>query len=274
MNKRLIWRWTKLILLAYGTLGIVLYHTQDYFLWHGKAVPASAVYKLGGQPHTELNIPYDQSTKLNLVEFHAIDRPPDSPAKGVVLYFHGNRNDVEWYGRLAADFTRKGYECWIWDYPGFGKSTGELSEQKLYDFALVLYKLARSRWPPSKIILYGRSMGTGIATELADIRDCRRLILESPFYSLESLGYHYLPIYPWGRMLHYHFPIYSHLPEVTAPVTIFHGTDDRTFPYSNASRLKPILKPVDEFISIVGAGHNNLHDFPLFSKKLDSVLDQ
>jgi hypothetical protein len=156
MDKRLIWRWTKLILLAYGIVGIVLYHTQDYFLWHGKAVPASAVYKLGGQPHTELNLPYDRSTNLNLVEFHAIDRPPDSPAKGVVLYFHGNRNDVEWYGRLAADFTRKGYECWIWDYPGFGKSTGELSEQKLYDFALVFYKLARSRWPPSKIILYGQ----------------------------------------------------------------------------------------------------------------------
>ena len=72
------------------------------------AVPASAVYKLGGQPHTELNILYDQSTNLNLVEFHAIDRPPDSPAKGVVLYFHGNRGMiVEWYGRIAADFHAK-----------------------------------------------------------------------------------------------------------------------------------------------------------------------
>jgi pimeloyl-ACP methyl ester carboxylesterase len=123
MNKRLIWRWTKIILLLYGVLGIVLYHTQDYYLWHRKAVPASAVFRLGGQPHTELNIRYDQSTNLNLVEFRATDRPPDSPPKGVVLYFHGNRHDVEWYGQIAGDFTRKGYECWIIDYPGFGKST-------------------------------------------------------------------------------------------------------------------------------------------------------
>jgi pimeloyl-ACP methyl ester carboxylesterase len=255
--------------LLYGVIGIVLYHTQGYFLWHPAAVPVSTVYNFGGKPHVELNISYDKETKINLVEF----RPADSPAKGVVLYFHGNRHDVEWYSRTAPDFTRNGYEVWIWDYPGFGKSTGEFSEQKLYDYALVLYKLARSRWPPSKIVIYGVSMGTGIAAELADIRDCRRLILESPYYSLESLGYHYLPIYPWGRMLHYHFPIYTHLPQVTAPVTIFHGTKDLTFPYSNASRLKPLLKPGDEFITIDGGGHNDLHDYPLFKEKLDSVLD-
>jgi pimeloyl-ACP methyl ester carboxylesterase len=272
VNKRLIWRWVKILLLLYGVAGIVLYHTQDYFLWHPSAIPASTVYQFGGQPHTELNIPFDKVTNLNLVEFRAVDRPTDSPAKGVVLFFHGNRGDVAHYSGRAADFTRNGYEVWIWDYPGFGKSTGEFTEQKLYDYALQLYKLARSRWPPTKIILYGGSMGTGIAAELADIRDCRMLILESPYYCLESLAYRYLPVYPWGRMLHYHFPIYSHLRKVTAPVIIFHGTADRTIPYSNASRLKPLLKQGDEFITIDGAGHNDLHDFPLFREKLDSVL--
>jgi hypothetical protein len=274
VSKRRVWRWVKVILLLYGVLGIVLYHTQDHFFWHPESVPASTVYDLGGQPHVELTIPYDKETRLNLVEFRAVDRPADSTAKGVVLYFHGNRGDIAHDNRVAVDFTRQGYEAWIWDYPGYGKSTGPFSEQKLYDYALTLYKLARSRWPPSRIIIYGRSIGTGIAAELADVRDCRRLILESPFYSLESLPYRYLPIYPWGRMLHYHFPIYSHLPAVTAPVTIFHGTDDRTIPYSNAARLKPFLKPGDEFITIDGGGHNNLHDFPIFREKLDSVLRQ
>lgn len=274
MSKRIFWRWVKIVLLVYGVIGIVAYHGQGYFLWHPEAVPASTVYHFGGQPHTELNIPIDPTTSLNLVEFRAADRPADSPAKGVVLYFHGNRHDVEAYSRSAPDFTRKGYEVWIWDYPGFGKSRGEFSEQKLYEYALVLYKLARSRWPPSKIILYGRSIGTGIAAQLADIRDCRRLILESPYYSIESLANRYLPVYPWGRMLHYHFPVYSHLPAVTAPVTIFHGTEDRTVPYSNAARLKPLLKSGDEFISIEGGGHNDLHDFPLFREKLDSVLER
>jgi alpha-beta hydrolase superfamily lysophospholipase len=274
VNKRLIWRWVKIVLLLYGVGGIILYHTQDHFFWHPEAVPASTVYALGGQPHTELNIPYDDQTRLNVVEFKAVDRPADSPAKGVVLYFHGNRGNIEHYSAVAADFTRKGYEAWLWDYPGYGKSTGELSEQKLYDYAAVLYKLARSRWPASRIILYGRSIGTGIAAELASVRECRRLILESPYYSLESLPYRYLPIYPWGRMMHYHLLTDTYLPKVKAPVVIFHGTADKTIPYDNASRLKPLLKIGDAFIPIDGAGHNDLHDFSLFREKLDSILEK
>ncbi len=272
MNKRLFWRWAKVLALLYGVVGIVLYHTQRYILWHPEPVPLSTVYRFESQPFRELNIPYDKETRLNLIEFRATDRPADSAAKGVVLYFHGNGGNVEHYSSAATDFTRNGYEAWIMDYPGFGKSTGELSEQKLYDYALVLYKLARSQWPPSKIVLCGSSMGTGIAAELADIRDCRRLILESPYYSLESIAYRRLPVYPWGRMLRYHFPTYQHLPNVTAPVTIFHGTEDRTIPYSNSFRLRPLLKPGDAFIPIEGAGHNDLHDYPLYRKELDSLL--
>ena len=68
------------------------------------------------------------------------------------------------------------------DYPGFGKSTGVFSEQLLYDWALTLYKLARAYYSPDSIIIYGKSMGTGIAAQLASIRDCRHLILETPYY--------------------------------------------------------------------------------------------
>jgi alpha-beta hydrolase superfamily lysophospholipase len=276
MNKRIIWRWAKVALLLYAVVGIAAYYGQDWLLFHPRAVARETVYDFGGQPHTELNLPYDKGTNLNIVEFRAVPPHPiaiDTP-RGVVLYFHGNRHNVEWYSGVARDFTLKGYEVWIMDYPGFGKSTGVFSEQKLYDYALVCYKLARSRWPPSRIIIYGRSFGTGIAAQLADVRDCRRLILESPAYSLESMGAYYLPVYPWSRLLHYHFPTYSHLPAVTAPITIFEGTKDRTVPYSNASRLKPLLKSGDEFITIEGAGHNDLHNFPLFREKLDSVLEQ
>jgi pimeloyl-ACP methyl ester carboxylesterase len=269
MNKKIILRWVKVALLVYAVVGIAAYYAQDRLLFHPKAVARETVYDFGGQPHTELNLPYDKETNLNIVEFRVVDTP-----RGVVLYFHGNGHNVEWYSGVAKDFTRKGYEVWMMDYPGFGKSTGVFSEQKLYDYALVCYKLARSRWRPSQIIIYGRSFGTGIAAELADIRDCRRLILECPAYSLESMGAYYLPFYPWSRLLHYHFPTYAHLPAVTAPITIFEGTKDRTVPYSNASRLKPLLKSGDEFITIEGAGHNNMHDFPLFTEKLDSVLSR
>ena len=272
MNKKIFWRWVKAALLLYGVVGIAAYYLQERLIFHPTAVAPQVAYDFRGQPHTELNIAYDNETNLNIIEFQAIDRPKDSLAKGVVLYFHGNSHNVEWYGRHTTDFTTLGYEVWMIDYPGYGKSTGVRSEQKLYDYALVFYKLARSRWKPSQIILYGRSLGTGIAAELGSIRDCRRLILESPYYSMTSLGGYYLPIYPWSRLLHYHFPTYTYLPAVTAPVTIFHGSRDLTVPYSNAARLKPLLKNGDEFITVHGAGHDDLHAWPLFKQKLDSVL--
>ena len=267
--KKKIFRWLKIGLLVYAVAGIALYFTQEKILFHPVPVGRTTIYDFGGQPFTELNLRYDKETNLNVIQFKAADS-----AKGVVLYFHGNKNNISRYAAYAKDFTARGYEVWMLDYPGFGKSTGVFSEQKLYNYALEVYILARSRWQPSQIILYGKSLGTGIAAQLADVRDCRRLILETPYYSLDAVAGHYLPFYPWGRLLHYHFPTYSHLPAVTAPITIFQGTGDWMVPYRNASRLKPLLKSGDEFITIDGGGHNDLHDFPLFRKKLDSLLRQ
>jgi uncharacterized protein len=272
LNKKIIWRWVKIIAALYGAVGIAAYYFQERLIFQPTPAGAQVAYDFRGQPHTELNLLYDKETNLNIVEFQAVDRPKDSLAKGVVLYFHGNGHNVEWYSHHATDFTTRGYEVWMIDYPGYGKSTGVRSEKKLDDYALVFYKLARSRWKPSQIVLYGRSLGTGIAAQLAAVRDCRRLILESPYYSMTSLGGYYLPIYPWGRLLHYHFPTYSCLPDITAPITIFHGTKDRLVPYGNAVRLRPLLKNGDEFIPIDGGGHDDLHTFPIFKEKLDSVL--
>ena len=279
-SRRRVWRWVKVILLLYCAGGIAVYYGQEKILFHPVPVERNTTYDFGGQPYTEINLPYDKETNLNIIEFKVRDRSVPAagvvdsalPARGVVLYFPGNKKNITRYAPYAADFTARGYEVWMMDYPGFGKSTGIFSEQKLYDQALTLYKLARSRWQPSQIILYGKGLGTGVAAQLADIRDCRRLILESPYYSLVSVAGHYLPVYPWGRLLHYHFPTWSHLPAVTAPITIFEGSDDWATPYSNALRLKSLLKPGDEFVTIPGGGHNNLHDFPLFRQKLDSLM--
>jgi pimeloyl-ACP methyl ester carboxylesterase len=159
------------------------------------------------------------------------------------------------------------------DYPGYGKSTGKFTEGRLYDFSLQLYKLARTRFEPNHIIIYGKSLGTGIASQLASVRDCKRLILETPYYSLETLVSHFLPFFPISMLLQCQLSNYKYLPQVTAPVSIFHGTSDWLVPYSNAQKLKPLLKPGDEFITIDKGGHNDLDGFQVFRNKLDSLLN-
>jgi pimeloyl-ACP methyl ester carboxylesterase len=271
MNKKKLFRWVKVFVLLYCTAGIILYYSQERLIFHPVKVERNTWYHFD-QPSTELNLNYDQNTNLNIVEFRATDRPKDSVARGVVLFFHGNAGNIAGWASDAADFTSNGYEVWMMDYPGYGKSTGTFDEPSIYKYSLVFYKLARSRWNPDQIVLCGRSLGSGIAAQLGAVRDCRRLILEAPYYDIPALFRRYLPIYPYGAMLKFHFPTYEYLPRVTAPVTIFHGDRDRTILPSNSEKLRPLLKPGDEYVIIPGAGHNNLNTLPYFRKKLDSLL--
>jgi pimeloyl-ACP methyl ester carboxylesterase len=160
------------------------------------------------------------------------------------------------------------------DYPGFGKSTGRFNEQQLYNWALTFYKLARARFSPDSIIIYGRSLGSGVATQLASIRDCRRLMLETPYYSMPSVFSSYAPIYPFENIIHYKFPTWQFLQTVDAPVTIFHGEDDGVIPIRNARKLIPYLKSNSEFVTIKDGSHNDLANFETYKIKIDSLLQR
>ena len=192
--------------------------------------------------------------------------------KGLVLYFHGNKENVSHYAAFANNFTRNQYAVWMPDYPGFGKSKGAISENVLYEEALQVYKMARKMYPAEKIIIYGKSIGTGMAAQLASIRDCKALILETPYFNFPSLANRFFWMFPFKNFLHFVLPINQYLTKVTAPITIFHGTEDGVSPYSNAIQLKAFLKTGDRFITIPGGSHNNLTNYSVMQNKLDSLL--
>lgn len=262
-------RWLKIIVLIYALLGILFYSFQHKILFQPAVVAQDSVYHFD-QPFEEVWIPVDQSTKTNLIHFTV----PDSLRKGLVIYFHGNRGNVRRYRRFVERFTRHGYAVWMPDYPGFGKSTGELTEAAMYEQALQVYKRARQLYEPKDIIIYGKSMGSGVAVQLASVRDCKQLILETPYNSMRSLVGIYLWMYPLQSILKFQFLSNEYMKKVTAPVTIFHGTDDGVIPYSNAYKLKEVLKKGDEFITIEKGTHRNLNNFELMQAKLDELLKQ
>ena len=260
-------RWLTILLVVYLVLGVALYFFQEKLLFHPKSLAADHVYQFD-IPFKEINLPFNDKKSLGIVQFTVAD----SICKGVVLYFHGNRRNIERYARFARNFTRNGYAVWMIDYPGFGKSTGDRTERIMYADAVEFYKMALARYPADSIIIFGKSMGTGPATYLASRRSCKRLILETPYYSIEALFNHYAFIYPVSLMTKYHFPNNEYIAEVTAPVTIFHGTDDEVIPFRQARRLKEEAGDKAELISIEDGKHNNLNDFPIFQSKLDSLL--
>ncbi len=267
-NKRKIFRWITVIAFFYGSIGIALFYLQEKILFHPEPLTRDYVFKLN-MPFKEVKIPMNATDTLDLVQFF----PKDTIRKGAVLYFHGNMKNINHYAKFAANFTNKGYEVWMPDYPGFGKTVGKLTEETMYKEATEVYKLAHSEFSADSIIVYGKSLGTGVASFIASKQKCKRLILETPYYSIPDLFSNYAPIYPTNRMSHFKFPVGEYLKEVNVPVTIFHGTSDGVVFFSNSSKLKRVLKPGDEFITIKNGGHNNLNDFPLFHEKLDSVLN-
>lgn len=291
MKRKTIFRVVKILLLTYAVIGIAIYYLQDNIFFHPEPLPENHTFKFAGN-FRELNIPYNSSSVMNVVQFYpdsvrglevdsiearrnkAADSTGRSTnsSKGVVLYFHGNKENIERYAPAASLFTRQGYEVWMIDYPGFGKSTGRFTEQNLYDWALTFYKLARARFQPQEIVIYGKSFGTGIATQLASVRDCRYLLLEAPYYSFPSLVDNYLPIYPSERLMHFKIPTWQFMQKVTAPILIFHGTGDWTIPIRNAKRLLPYLKASDQFVTINGGKHNDLTSYPVMKNKLDSLF--
>lgn len=267
--KKNLLKWAKIIAFVYILGGVGLYFLQDAILFHPVSLKSDHTYDFP-EKHIDVNIRVNEKSNLNIVQFLSTD----SSTRGVVLYFHGNKKNNSWYAKYPPYFTRHGYEVWMIDYPCFGKSTGKLSEENLYRWAGYLYQFARSRFDPDRIIIYGKSMGTGIAAQLASEKSCKKLILETPYYDFPAVIKHYLPFYPVDRMLHYKFPTYTYLKKVKAPVTIFHGTADRLTTYRNAKKLIQYLKPGDEFITIEDGSHNDLYKFKKTIVKLDSLLKE
>jgi len=267
MKKRIIFRWIKIIVFAYAAIGITLFYLQEYLLFHPEKLDSGYPYKFE-QPFTETNIAFNETDTMNLVQF----LPADSTRKGVVLYYHGNKQNIGRYAKFVNVFTKLGYEVWMEDYPGFGKSTGRRSEKKLYEQAMAVYKLAAGKYHNDSIIIYGKSLGTGIASYVASRTSCSRLILETPYYSIPDLFGCYAFIYPTQQMSTYKIPTYQYLQDVKYPITIFHGTSDGVIPYRCAEKLKKVLKPGDEFITIEGGTHHNLYGFEQYQTKMDSLL--
>lgn len=267
-NRQRLFRILKVVILLYCGIGIALYYLQDTFLFHPKKLTDGHVFKFD-MPFKEWEIPVNKEDNISLIQFF----PDDTvKRKGAVIYYHGNRENVERYAPFVNNFTRHGYEVWMPDYPGFGKTTGERNEKKLYEQAYQVKRLVESRYRNDSIILYGKSFGTGIAAYVASISQSKQLILETPYYSIPSLFSTYAFIYPTSYMSDYKIPTAEYLLDVKAPVTIFHGTSDGVIPYRCAAKLKNMLKPGDRFVTIENGKHNNLAGFAIYQQVLDSLL--
>lgn len=267
IQRKFIFRLIKVLLMLYGIIGILFYYLQEKILLHPEKLPASYQFKFK-QPFEEVNIAMNLTDTINMIRFYS----DSNTAKGLVVYFHGNTQNVEHYASYASFFTKRGYEVWMPDYPGFGKSTGSIDEKKLYSQADQVIKLALTKFGNDSLIIYGKSFGTGIAAYVASYIKPNCLILEAPYYSIPSLFRNYLFLYPVTAMSKYKLPVGEYLEDVKNSVVIFHGKKDCLIPYREAAQLKEVMKLGDRFVTIDKGSHNDLTNFDGYKLVMDSIL--
>ncbi len=207
--------------------------------------------------------------KIHSLLFHASD------SKGLILYFHGNAGNLDSWGDVAEELSRKtGMDVWIIDYPGFGESEGAISsEAQLHRVAEALSREAAKTYLLEKTIVYGRSIGSGIAVKLATTFKFRGLILESPYLSLRSLAQLKFPIFPTSLLLRYNFRSDEWLSHVSSPAFMIQGEKDEVIPFAQGKELSALKKDV-EFIAVPEGRHNHLGSFSLYWESLNAWLSR
>lgn len=194
------------------------------------------------------------------------------PAVATVLHFHGNGGNITNVAWVAERLANRGFDTLLIDYRGYGRSHGESSEEAgLYadGDAAITYLTDTRHVPAAKIILYGQSLGTAVATDVASRRKCGALILESGFSSASSVATKSLPWLP--RWLHFlgknRFESARKLRIVTVPVLITHGDPDPVISTEEAYALFAAANEPRKLQIFHGVGHN------VFGSLGDSYLD-
>ena len=215
----------------YALLVLGFYFFQEKLLFRPTTLPATHTFNFD-VPFVEVNIPVANEVNLNGLYFKA-----ENP-KGVILYLHGNGGSIAGWGQVVSPWTFYGYDILLVDYRGYGKSGGTISnEAQLYADAVQCYDYLKTNFTDQQIVVYGRSIGSGVAAGLLAQRTPKMAIMEAPFYELYDAVISKVKIFPPAFIMRYKMPSYQHLAQVTCPVHVIHGTADAVVPYLSGRQL-------------------------------------
>lgn len=256
------------VIIIYIAISIALYYLQDYLLFKPEKLSKDFEFNYQNQEFKEYNLVTRDGAVINGIRFF-----PKGESKGVVLYLKGNSKSIKGWGKFAVDFTRHGYNVLMVDYRGFGKSTGRRSQKAIKRDLQVVYNKIKELTTEDRIILYGRSLGSGFATKLASMNHPRMLILDAPYYSLTKVTARYMPFMPLSLLMKYPLPTYKWLKYVQCPIHIIHGTQDKLIPYKTSVKLSQINPKLTRLYTVIGGGHKNLNNFESYHEMLDDIIN-
>jgi uncharacterized protein len=239
------------VLCVYAGVLAMLYVTQRSLMYFPETIhttPAAA-----GLPQAE-EVTLTTADGEHIIAWHV----PPRDGKPVILYLHGNggalRYRVERFTRLITD----GIGIVAVEYRGYGGSSGSPSERGLIADAEAGYAFAAARYSTQQIVVWGESLGTGVAVALAAEKPVGRVILEAPFTSAAAVGaahYWYMPV---RLLMTDQFRSDARIGKITAPLLILHGAKDQTVPYAMGERLFTLANKPKHIVRFLDGGHEDL----------------
>ena len=260
-------RFKKIALFAlsiYVLLVAAIWSQQEKLLFHPEPLPDNAKFKLAYTSEVFIDVP---NAKLHALYLHQ----PSEKSKGIVLFLHGNAGNLETWFPHADFWLSTGYDVLMPDYRGFGKSTGQIeNEAQLNDDVLRAWQFVVGNYPNKKHVIYGRSLGTGLAAKLASQVPADLLVLVSPYTSMKAMAREY---YPWVPPFVLRYPLETDtiLPKLTLPILLIHGSDDGLISIQHSKILRS-LNPRARLVEIAGAGHGDIHDFEDYTNTVRNAL--
>ncbi len=259
---------TLLIVLAvvYVSISLIFYFLQHFFFFRPEILPRDFKYQYPF-PFEEKQFELPDGGFINAIWF----KVPNS--LGVVFFLKGNSRSIKGWGKFAKDYVGKGYDFFMMDYRGFGKSRGHRSEQIIYSDAEYIYNWLTVQYGQKKIVVLGRSLGSGFAARVAAWNNPILLILDSPYYSFQYQVHRFGWWLPLRWILRYKIPTYLYLQKVKCPVFIIHGDKDFLISYQQSVMLQKLVPENITLITIKGGTHNNLPKFESYHKALYKILN-
>lgn len=244
--------------IAYGTVVGALYLFQRSLLYHpSDAIPSPA----------ESGVPEMQAVGLRTADGLELTSWYAPPAEGrpVVVYFCGNAGHIGYRGFKARRMIDSGFGVLLVSYRGFGGNPGKPTEEGLFaDARAAMDFLAAANIPATRTVLYGESLGTGVAVRLAweqaKQTPVAAVVLETPYTSIAEVAQHHYPFVPARWLVKDRFDALSLITGIGAPVLVLHAEDDRVIPLQFAQRLfEKAVEPKEKHWFSNG-GHEGLFD--------------
>jgi uncharacterized protein len=187
-----------------------------------------------------------------------------------LLYFGGN---AEWVAQhlssLAAAFP--GFAVYLPDYRGYGGTNGQPSEPALQQDALAVFDYVHAKH--SQVAVIGRSLGTGVATYLASVRPVARLVLVTPYDSIEAIAKQQYPLFPVSWLLQDKFESWRYVPKITTPTTIITAQQDQIIPAENSKRLYNHFKTgVARYVELPAVNHDTVVEGAMYLTTLREAI--